>query len=88
MSGEGRGVELHIAELAVRGVRLARPDRLGPAFEVALTRLLHDRGVPPGWAAGEVRTPATPLTLPVGPSSDAADIAEGLARAVYGGLGG
>ncbi|MGW3206857.1 hypothetical protein [Streptomyces sp. NPDC001135] len=88
MTGDRRGLELRIGEIAVRGVELRRPDLLGPAFEAALTRRLRERGVPPGWTTGEVSPPSRPLTLTVAPGAGAEEIAEGLARTVYAGLGG
>jgi hypothetical protein len=74
---------LEIGELAVHGVDVVRPERLGPAVETALARLLRDRGLPadPG--------PLTaPVTIVVTQPVRAEVLADHLARAMYEGLAG
>jgi len=74
---------LEIGELAVHGVDVVRPERLGPAVETALAQLLRDRGVPadPG--------PLTaPVTIVVTQPVRAEVLAERLAHAMYEGLTG
>jgi hypothetical protein len=75
-------IRFEIGELAVHGVEVLRPERLGPAMESALTGLLRDRGVPTGWRA----EPAGPLNIVVEHPIRAEVLAERLALAVYKGL--
>jgi hypothetical protein len=76
-------IRLEIGELAVHGVDVVRPERLGAAVEAALTGLLRDRGVPAGW-----RAEPGPVTVVVDGPIRAEVLAEHLARAVYQGLAG
>ncbi|MBO0654491.1 hypothetical protein J1792_17390 [Streptomyces triculaminicus] len=87
MSDDVRDVELHIGEIAVHGVEVERPDLLGPAFEAAFSRLLHERGVPASWSTGELTAPDRTLTMDrFGPTTSTEALAERLARTVYEGL--
>ncbi|MFE4254287.1 hypothetical protein ACFRU3_33260 [Streptomyces sp. NPDC056910] len=88
MSAEPRAVELRIDEIVVHGVGIERPHGLAAAFETAFSRLLLDRGVPPGWTAGIVGAPDRPLVAVLPRSAAVGEVADGLARTVYEGLGG
>lgn len=74
-------IHVEIGELAVHGVDVVRPERLGPAFSAALTGLLRDRGVPAH--PGQI---TAPVTIVAEHSIRAEVLAERLARAVYEGL--
>jgi len=76
-------IRLEIGELAVHGVDVVRPERLGSEFEAALTGLLRDRGVP-----AHVGGIEAPVTIVVDSPIRAEVLAERIARAVYRGLAG
>ncbi|MBT2442707.1 hypothetical protein J7E93_21870 [Streptomyces sp. ISL-36] len=88
MSTQPHAVELRIDEIVVHGVDIERPHGLAEAFETAFSRLLLDRGVPPGWVAGTVGAPDRPLFTVLPRSAAVEEVADGLARTVYEGLGG
>jgi len=74
-------IRLEIGELAVHGVEVVRPERLGPAIETALAGLLRDRGVP-----ADLHAEPGPLTVTVDGPIRAEALAQRLAHAVYEGL--
>lgn len=79
-------VELVIESLVVPGFDTAGAFEVGAAVEAELTRLLAERGVPGGLAAGgSLASVAAPeVALPPGISPHDAGLA--IARAIYEGL--
>ena len=76
-------VELHIDELVLEGVPGYQRQQIAGAIEQALTRLVAEQGLPPGWQDG-LSLPA--LTEQIRPGSRPEAIGQQVARAILGGM--
>ena len=81
-------VRLRIEELVLDGFAPGDRYRIGEAVERELTRLLAERGVPGGLAAGGEAPRLDAGWFDLAPGSGPEAIGTGVAAAVYGGLGG
>ena len=84
-------LELEIGELILRGLPYAQRHAIAAAIEAELTRMLAERGLPPGLATGEtipdVRLSGLQFTEGARPGAIGADIAGQIyARLTAGGV--
>jgi hypothetical protein len=86
----GSPVELHIERLVLEGIPLGpgHAERVQAAVESELARLLADRGLAPGLAAGGARPSLSGGEMSPAPSSDPDGLGTGIAQAVFTGIGG
>ena len=79
-------IDLHIEELVLEGFRASDRHRIGAAVERELTRLLMERGLPPGLAAGGETAKLDGGSLEMKPGGRAEGVGRQVGNAIYGGL--
>jgi len=79
-------VRLHIEELVLDGFPPGDRYRIAAAVEVELTRLLTERGVPPGLASGGAVPSLDGGSFGVAPEARPDRIGAQVAQSVYGGM--
>jgi hypothetical protein len=79
-------IDLHIEELVLEGFPASDRHRIGAAVERELTRLLTERGLPPGLAAGGETARIDGGSFEAKPGGRAEAVGRQVAGAVYGGM--
>jgi len=79
-------VDLHIEELVLEGFAPGDRHRIGAAVERELARLIVERGVPAGLAAGGEAQRVDGGSFEVKPGGRAESVGRQVAGAVYGGM--
>ena len=79
-------IELTIGELALDGFEAVDGALVGQLLERELARLIGQRGLPPGLAAGSDWPALDGLSFQLGAGAGAEAVAAGVAEALYGGL--
>ncbi len=81
-------IELHIEELVLHGFEPAQRRAIAQAVEEALSRLLTERGLPPGWAEGAQIDRLDAGQFEVMPAAPPSAIGVQVAQALYTGAAG
>jgi hypothetical protein len=78
-----QAIELHIEELVLHGFEPGQRRAIARAVEEALSRLLAERGLPPGWAEGAQIDRLDAGQFEVLPAAPPAGIGAQVAQALY-----